>query len=49
MLGYDVLHNGQPQAGSAALLGTALIHPVEPFKYTLLMLPGDSDSGVLYR
>ena len=41
----DVPHDGKAQAGAARFLGTALIHPVEAFKYPLLVFGRDADAG----
>ena len=44
-----MLYKGHPQTGTASLLGMALIHPVEPFKDSRLMLSWNTDAGILYH
>ena len=44
-----MLYDGHTQAGTASLLGMALIHPVEPFKDSGLMFSRNTDAGILYR
>ena len=46
---YHMFYNGKSQPCAAGRLGTALIYPVEPFKYTFLIGLGDADSGIFHR
>ena len=44
-----VLDDAQAQAGAARLFGMALIHPIEPFKDTALVLQRDANAGIEHR
>ena len=47
-LGDNVFYNGKPQACAAGGFGAALIHAVKTFEDSLLVLLGNTDSGVFY-
>ena len=46
MIQGRMLDNGKPQAGSAACLGSTLIHAIEPLKYLALFFRRDTDSRI---
>ena len=41
-----MLHDRKAQTGTTGLLGVAFVHPVKPFKNTILMLGGNTDSRI---
>ena len=46
MILHGVLHDGQTKAGTARLLGMALIHTIEALKHLVLMFGSDADAGI---
>ena len=44
-----VFYDGEAQSGAAHLLGTALVHPVEPLEDAVLGVLRDADSGIGHR